>query len=325
MKNNNKLRIAYLYHILSERTDENNPVSTAQIIDIMANEHDYEPHRTTIAEDIEVLRDMGVDVCTIKSTRNKYFIGERKFELPEIKLLIDAMESSKFITQKKTDELVNKLLSLISKNQAEVLRKGLNLGKTVKPENEHVYYIVEVINRAIFSSKKILFKYYEYDVDKNKKLKNNGKNYVLSPYNLIWNNDYYYVVGYSEKHKRIVSFRVDRILNIPAISDDKAVPAPENFDISQYSSAVFEMFTGNGVPARLRCDDDMMKVIMDRFGDDVHTKPCGENCFIAEVDVSRSPRFFAWIFGFEGKIKILEPESLRNQYRNMIEETFRNL
>ena len=325
MENSSKLRFAYLYRVLNERTDEDHPLSTSQIIDILVEEYDYEPHRTTISKDIELLKELGIDVCKIESTQNKYFIGDRKFEIPEIKLLSDAVSSSKFITEKKSKELISKLLSLTSKYQADILRKDIIFDKTVKPINKHIYYIVEAINRAIISSRKITFKYYEYDADKNKKLKNNGKSYILSPYNLIWNNDYYYVVGYSEKHKEIASFRVDRIEKAPVVLDEKSQPAPENFDIKEYSKSVFDMFKGEKVTAQLKCDNDMMKVIIDRFGEDVRTVPCGEDSFIAVVEVSRSPKFFAWVFGFEGKIKIDEPKNLKDRYREMIENIYADL
>lgn len=316
-----KERLLYIYKILYERTDENNPLSTTQIIDIINEEYGIESHRTTISKDIDLLKKFGVDIYKIVSTQNKYFIASRKFEIPELKLLIDAVESSKFITQKKSEELVVKLASMASSSQAERLKKDINTLSRIKPDNEKIYYIVDKINEAINKSKKISFQYYEYSANKKRKLKNNGNSYIFSPYTMVWNGDYYYVVGYSEKHQKVVCFRMDRIAHIPEVLNEKAVPKPKYFDISKFIKSTFKMYDSKHVIAELKCDNSLMKVIIDHFGEDVMTSEYSESEFIVKAEVSASPTFFGWLFGFEGKIQIISPYSLKEQYREMVKDT----
>ena len=321
MESKSKERLLYIYKVLYERTDENNPLSTSQIIDIIENEYGIESHRTTISKDIDILKNFGVDIFKINSTQNKYFVASRKFEIPELKLLIDAVESSKFITQKKSEELVKKLASMASRSQSYKLKRNLDNPDRIKQGNEQIYYIVDTINDAINQNRKISFKYYEYSADKKKKLKNNGLDYVFSPYTLVWNGDYYYMVGYSEKHQKIISFRVDRIAQTPEILSERAVQKPRSFNIAKYTKSVFKMFDSEHVIAHLKCDNSLMKVIIDHFGEDVITSEYNTNEFIAKAEVSASPTFFGWVFGFGGKIQIIGPESLKTQYKKMVKET----
>ena len=325
MESNSKERLLYIYKVLYEQTDENNPLSTSQIIDCIEKEYGIDSHRTTIAKDIDILKKFGVDIVKISSTQNKYFIASRKFEIPELKLLIDAVESSKFITQKKSEELVAKLASMTSKNQADKLKRNLNTPDRIKPGNEQIYYIVDTVNEAINQRKKISFQYYEYSADKKKKLKNDGMDYIFSPYTLVWNGDYYYMVGFSDKHQKIASFRVDRIAATPDILSEKIVPKPRNFNIAKFTKSVFKMYDSEHVIAELRCDNSLMKVIIDHFGEDVRTSEYNNTEFIAKAEVSASPTFFGWIFGFGGKIQIISPQSLKNQYRDMVKSTLETL
>ena len=325
MESNSKERLLYIYKVLYDRTDENNPLSTSQIIDIIEKEYGIDSHRTTISKDIDILKNFGVDIVKINSTQNKYFIASRKFEIPELKLLIDAVESSKFITQKKSEELVAKLASMASRSQSDKLKRNLDTPDRIKPGNEQIYYIVDTINDAINQRKKISFQYYEYSVDKKKKLKNNGMDYIFSPYTLVWNGDYYYMVGFSDKHQKIVSFRVDRIAAAPLILSERIVPKPRDFNIAKFTKSVFKMFESEHVIAELKCDNSLMKVIIDHFGEDVRTNEYSNTEFIAKAEISASPTFFGWIFGFSGKIQILGPQSLKNQYRDMVKSTLDTL
>ena len=316
-----KPRILCLLKILEQRTDEDHPLSTNELIEILKDEYDISTYRTTISKDIASLQAFGVDVVTIHSTQCKYFIGDRKFELPELKLLIDAVESSKFITEKKSKALIEKIHLLTSTGQVEKLKRNNYVASRVKPDNEQIYYIVDAINDAINTGKKISFQYYEYTGLKKKALKNNGETYTLSPYHLVWNDDYYYVVGYSEKHEKIVSFRVDRIAAKPAVLDADMIPAPDDFDLAEFTKSVFYMFGGEPVQVDLRCDNSLMKTMVDRFGEDVTTLAYDMTSFRILTEVAASPTFFGWVFGFGGKVEILGPETLREQYRNMVIET----
>ena len=318
MGNNNKSRILYILKLLNDNTDEQHPMSITEIIDYLEKQN-ISAHRRTIMTDIESLEEFGVDIITIKSTQNKYFIGNREFELAEVKLLADAVESSKLITQKKSGELIRKLSSLVSKNQAAELKGQIYVDQRVKPENEEIYYTVDTIHSAINSNKQIEFKYYQYTGRKEKIFKNSGYVYCLSPYALCWSEDHYYVIGFSRKHGKISKFRVDRMVHT-SMTNLESDPKPDNFDIAEYAKSVFEMFDGETKTIELKCTNDLMDVIVDRFGENVNTVGLGSNCFKAIVDISISPTFYGWVFGFGEKMSILAPVEVKNEYVEMARE-----
>lgn len=245
-------------------------------------------------------------------------VANRTFELPELKLLIDAVESSKFITAKKSDELIKKIHSLASKGEVSKLKRNNYVTGRIKPDNEQIYYIVDTINDAINQEKQIAFTYYEYDSSKRKVLKNGGEVYVISPYHLVWNNDFYYVVGYSEKKGKVVTFRVDRIATQPEILEQAALEAPKDFVLADFTKEVFSMYDGQEVEVELLCDNSLMKTMIDRFGEDVKTTSYNDTAFRLTTEVSASPTFFGWIFGFDGKVQILAPQEVKEQYKQMI-------
>ena len=320
-----KPRILYLLRILEQYTDEEHSLTTKQLIEMLNEKYGISTYRTTIAKDVAALQEFGVDIVVIHSTQCKYFIGSRQFELPELKLLIDAVESSKFITSKKSDALIKKIHMLTSNGQVKKLKRNNYVSGRIKPNNEQIYYIVDTINDAINERKQISFSYYEYTGLKEKVLRNKGEIYTISPYHLVWNDDYYYVVGYSEKREKIVTFRVDRIASQPDILSADAVPVPEDFDIAEFTKQVFYMYDGEEVLVDLRCDNGLMKTMVDRFGEDITTLAYDENSFKITVRVSESPTFFGWIFGFGSKVQILAPESVKEQYRQMIVQASENI
>lgn len=313
-----KPRILYLLRILEQYTDEEHPLTTKQLIDMLNEKYGISTYRTTISKDIAALQEFGIDIVVIHSTQCKYFIGSRQFELPELKLLIDAVESSKFITSKKSDALIKKIHMLTSSGQIKKLKRNNYVSGRIKPNNEQIYYIVDTINDAINDKKQIAFQYFEYTGLKEKVLKNNGETYTISPYHLVWNDDYYYAVGYSEKRQRIVTFRVDRIASNPEILTADALPVPKDFDIAEFTKQVFYMYDGEDATVELRCDNSLMKTMVDRFSEEIDTVSYDETSFRVIVEVSASPTFFGWVFGFGGKVQILAPESVKEQYRQMI-------
>lgn len=325
MEKDNKKRLLMMKKILEKYADEDHPITTPQIIEILKNEYNMSTHRTTVARDIADLAETGLDVQSQRSTQNRYFVGSRHFELPELKLLVDAVASSKFITEKKSYDLISKLSSFASIYQQESIKRNIRTESRVKPNNERTMYIVDSINDAINRGKKIKFKYYDYDIHKNKQMRNEGKPYVFSPYTLVWNGDYYYMVGYSDKHQDIGSFRVDRIESTPEILFEMAVPMPIDFNISEYIKSVFQMYNAKHETVQLKCTEDMMKVIIDRFDDDVKTKVVDENHFIATVEVALSPNFYGWLFGFGNKIKLIGPEYVVEEYRRLLKEEMDNI
>lgn len=300
-----KNRVLYILKYLWEHTDENH---TAAINDISGylNSIGITAGRKTIADDIEQLQECGYDVVCNKSRQNQYFIGSRELELPELKMLVDAVQAAKFISPKKSKALINKLSTLASPYQAGELNRQLYIDGRVKTTNENVYYIVDLLYTAINEKKQVTFKYYEYTLEKTKVFKHNGQVYVFSPYDLVWSNDSYYVCGFSDSHGKIATFRVDR-MHRPALTDGAAIPKPPDYDIAAICRQAFMMYDAGTVTVKLCCENDMMKAIIDRFGEQVQTERSGTKHFMATVTVAPGPTFFAWIFNYAGKLRIVFP------------------
>ena len=311
-----KKRLLMLIKLLQDHTDEDHPVSTR---DIMAyyKENGMSSDRKTLDADIKLLQEQGFDLIKIKSSPNKYYIASREFELPELKLLIDAVQSSRFITEKKSRELSKKLAGLASAEQAKELDRHTGVNGRAKSTNEQQLYTVDTITKAINEKKKIRYQYQEYDGKKRKVLRNDGEVYVLSPYMLYWNEDFYYVVGYSDKRECITAFRVDRIVNIE-ITDAKAVKKPKGFKVSDYSSSIFGMYSGPEAEVELECRNDLMKYIIDRFGEKIKVRPTENGTFLTTVTVELSPVFYGWVFQFGGGIRIKGPNTALSEYRVMM-------
>lgn len=310
-----KNRILYIQQYLETQTDEAHPATISEILAYL-EDRGFIVNRKTVAYDIELLIESGMDIVCNKSRQNQYFVGDRKFELPELKLLVDAVQASKFISQKKSMALIQKLAALASIHQADELNRDLYVDKQIKPNNEKVYITLDLLYSAISAGKQVRFKYYEYTQSKKKVYKHNGKVYIFSPYGLLWNQDHYYVAGFSESHDKIVTFRVDRIAS-PKITDAPATPRPEDFDMAEYAKSVFLMYDGPMCDVTLKCENTLMKTIIDRFGEDVDAKPLDDQHFCARVSVSVSQTFYGWVFSFGGRIEIISPESITGQYISM--------
>ena len=317
MDNDAKRRPLYLGKILQERTDEEHFLTTAQLMQILEEEYGIKSHRQTIKSDLELLQSFGMDIQEIKSTQNRYNLVSRQFDIAELKLLIDAVESSKFITSRKSEELVAKLCSLASNHCAMELKRNLCVEGRIKPGNEKIFLIVDTINEAINRGKKIRFQYFRFDEHKEHKLRKDGKYFYISPLNLVWNGDYYYVIGVFDFTRTIGSFRVDRIAKCPEILDYDVTAPKEDFDLNTYINTTFRLYNSEHSQVELVCDNDMMDAIIDRFGEEVETHRHTADSFKAVVNVAVSHVFFSWVFGFGGKVKIKAPEDVRQRYIEM--------
>ena len=314
-----RLRVLYLYQILLRHTDPEHPLSTNQIRAIMEKEYGIYMHRTTVPIDVSLLQAAGVPIQARRSRVMLYHMEETRFELAELKILIDAVESSKFITEKKSRTLVEKLTSLTSERNAEKLKRNLETAGRVKSGNEKGYYIVDAINEAINTGKQISLFYTDFDANKQVILRNDGKPYTVSPYKLIWNGDYYYLVGWYHEKARVSIFRVDRILTQPEILEENAVPMPADFDISRYTSEVFRMYDTEKIrTVTLCCENEVMKGVIDRFGPDVPVRAKNKTHFMTKVNVCTSPTFYAWVFQWCGAVKITAPKSVVTEYQEML-------
>ena len=313
-----KRRPLILAKILFERTDEEHYLTTAQLMDILEKEYGIKTHRQTIPSDIAILRERGMDIQEVMSAQKRYNLVSREFDLAELKMLIDAVESAKFISRKKSEQLVRKLSGLASQYQAKSLKRNISVEKRVKYENEMVVLIVDGINEAINRGKKISFQYFKYGANKKPQLRHDGKPFVFSPHKLVWNGDFYYMVGVFEKEDKIGVFRIDRILNRPKILDEDAVPFPKGFSFNRYLQSSFRMFGTEATAVELICSNDVMDAILDKFGKSVMTYNYDEDHFCATVDVAVSNVFYSWVFGFDGKVKINAPVEIQGQYMNML-------
>lgn len=315
-KNMIKSRMVVLAQMFYEHTDQEHPMTGQEILDYL-REHGVPANEKTLRGDIELLQNLGLDIVKIVSRPNLFYWGERQFEMPELKLLVDAVASSRFITKKKSNALGKKLAQLASENQRKDLRRHIQATNRVKSENESIYYSVNTVNEAISRRKKISFQYTEFGPDLKEVLRGDGEVYELSPYALLWNEDYYYVVGWSDKHNNVSVFRVDRLYH-PEMLDEKAVKRPDDFDIDDYSTPIFDMFEGyDRVPVKLECKNELAKYIVDRFGSKLETKQISDDSFTVTVEVSLSPPFYAWVFQFDGNMKILSPKKAINEIKRM--------
>lgn len=314
MKNETQKRILTLLDYLYHQTDDSHSVSVSDILQYWQM-HGIQAGRKSVYSDIDLLTNFGVDIIRQKSTQNRYFVGSRLFELPELKLLVDAVESSRFITPKKSKDLIDKLGQLTSNGQAAQLNRHIYMDGTAKPENEAIYYIVDTLQSAIQAKKQVSFQYYEYLPTKEKVLKHGGYRYRFSPYALISSRDYYYAVGWSEKHGKLGQFRVDRMVSVLQ-TDEPAVPQG-GFDPAAYVQKVFGMYPDDLQVVELLCENSMMRSVVDRFGEAVHTETADGGHFRAVVEVAPSPPFFAWVFTFGGRIQITGPDNVLQEMREM--------
>lgn len=320
-KNEGRIRLLRLLQLLETDSDAEHPISTPECIRLLKERWGIDSFRITIGRDMEALKMAGYDVRTIHSTQNKYYLGSRIFEQAELKLLIDAVASSKFITASKSRILTDKLAAMANVHQTGDLKRNISLSERIKPKNELIYEYIDVINRAINEKKKIEFLYFTWIASKRKRMKNDGKPYVVSPYTLTWNGDCYYMVGWSDKHEKVATFRVDRIYEIPKLLQDAAAKKPKGWSIADFSEKAFQLFDGERTTVELLCREDAMNSVIDHFGDKAKTKLVDDTHFLLTAEVSLSPTFFAWVFEFGGKVKIQTPQAAVNQYQQFLSAT----
>jgi predicted DNA-binding transcriptional regulator YafY len=307
-----KSRILYVKQFLETQTDENHPAAINDIIAYLGS-IGIEAGRKAVTQDIEELIEFGVDVINNTGKPIRYFVGERHFELPELKLLVDAVQASRFISAKKSKALIEKLTSLGSVHIAGELDRFLYTDEHLKPKNESVLITADIIYTAMNTGRQISFMYYEYNRKRKKDYKHNRRVYHVSPFGLMWNTDRYYLVGWSESHNDVAIFRVDRIA-APKLTDTLSAPEPEGFDMSKYANAVFQMYDGELRDVTLLCENELMDSVVDRFGEDFELHMADANNFTAKVRVAASPTFYGWVFLFGGRMKITAPPDVADGF-----------
>lgn len=315
---NQKLKLLYLMDILYNKTDENHPLSTSDLINELAL-YDITAERKSIYTDIEALQSYGMDIILKKGKDSGYYVGSREFELPELKLLADAVASSKFITETKSNKLIKKIEGLTSRYNASQLKRQLIVSNRVKTENEQIFYNVDKLHSAINSHVKITFLYYSYDLNKRKVYRNDKNRYTVSPYALSWDDENYYLICFHEGRQAVSNFRVDKMEKI-VLTEEKATPAPENFNPASYSKKVFSMFSGEETVVTVDFDESLINVVLDRFGKEVYIVRKNQNTFQINVSIVPSPSFFAWVMQFGKKAKIVAPADVRESFIKLADE-----
>lgn len=317
--NNQKLKILYLLKILMEKTDETHRITMPEIIEAL-KAYNIKAERKSIYSDIENLRLYGIDVIGEKENKTYYYyIGNRQFELAELKLLVDSVQSAKFITAKKSNELIRKIEGLASQYEASQLHRQVYVTERVKTFNEGIYYNVDQIHQAIAENVQIQFQYFNWNVKKEQVLRRNGAIYQVSPWALSWNDENYYLVAFDSAEDKIKHFRVDKMLHITLTKESRdGIERFRQFDMGAYARKMFGMFGGEEELVKLECENYLAGVIIDRFGTDVMMYPKDEEHFIANVRVAVSGQFLTWVMSLGDGATIVGPEKVVEQMKKEI-------
>lgn len=315
-----KLKLMYLIKLFEERTDVSHGLSMTDIIEALSEEG-ITAERKSIYADISALNEFGFDI--VKDNEGKacvYKLVERDFEIAELKLLVDAVQSSKFITESKSNKLIKKIEGLASNNEAKSLHRQVYVANRIKTTNESVYYNVDDIQKAISENHKVSFQYFQWNPNKEKELRHNGMRYEISPWALTWDDENYYMVGYDSKERKIKHYRVDKMLKIEIMADSKREGKAlfKDMDMAVYSKKIFGMFGGVEETVVLECKNGISGVIIDRFGTEVDIIKRATDSFTVRVNVQISPQFLGWVFSLGENIKIISPDSVIERMRDEI-------
>lgn len=325
-----KLKLLYILKYLTEMTDENNGVTMSEIIDYL-DSFDIKAERKSIYDDLKTLQDFGVDICSTKSKTVEYYIASRDFELSELKLLVDAVQSAKFITHKKSNELIKKLEGLTSNSEAKELQRQVFVSNRVKTMNEKIYYNIDSLHDAMNSGNKISFFYYQWEITGDnaqkviKKRRNNGERYVVSPWALSWDDENYYLIAYDDKAEKIKHYRVDKMESVEVLYKEKRDGKQlfTKFDMAVYSKQIFGMFGGNLTDVKIRFDNSLVGVIVDKFSKNVFITVNDDGTFDMSTKVMLSPNFYGWLFALKDKALIISPSSAKEEFLSYVEDVLR--
>ena len=316
---NQKAKILYIMDYLEKNGHEDNPVNAAELITMLDRDHRIKCDRKTIYSDISALQEYGLDIVSIPGRNGGYYLGSpRNFQLPELKLLIDAVLSSRYLTEKKSKELIEKLCAQCNAHDAALMKRNVLVSGRVKSMNETILINVDTIQEAITQNSIIKFRYFDWDLGKQRRYRE--KEYLASPYGLCQDHENCYLLAYSERHG-VTSYRVDRMTNIE-LTGEKRTPCPEltGKAIHEHANRLFQMYSGNETDVKLRFHRSLINVVVDRFGKDIMLIPDGEEHFNFTVKVAVSPMFLSWVIGFGSKAKVLYPQWVADQCRDLCRE-----
>ena len=311
---NQKVKILYILDYLQKNSHDSRLV-TAQELIRMLDHKGIRCDRKTVYSDIAALQDYGADIVSVPGKNGGYYVASRIFELPELKLLVDAVQSSKYLTQKKSRELIEKLCMLCNEQEAGLMKRSVLVSGRVKSMNETIYYNVDAIQEAIAQNKQITFRYFDWGMDLRRHYRQ--KEYCASPYGLCQDNENCYLLAHSDRHG-VTSYRVDRMSDI-TISGETRTPCPEltGKALTEHANRLFQMYSGDAVNVKIRFHRSLLNVVIDRFGKDIMLIPDGDEHFNFTVSVAVSPMFLSWVMGFGDKAQILYPQSVAQQCRDL--------
>ncbi len=305
---NQKLKIFYILDYLQKNSHQDHPVRAGELLTMLEQQHNIVCDRKTIYSDIAALQDYGVDIVSLPGKNGGYYIASRNFELPELKLLIDAVQSSRFLTEKKSRELIEKLCNQCSVYDAKLMRRDMLVSGRVKSMNETIYYNVDAIQEAIAQNRQIRFRYFDWGLDGKRQYRD--RDYQASPYGLCQDNENCYLLAHSPRHG-VTSYRVDRMCQIKLLEQPRT-PCPEltGKALAEHANRLFQMYAGETTQVKLRFHRSLINVVVDRFGRSILLIPDGEEHFVFTVEVAVSPMFLSWVIGFGAKAQILYPQSV---------------
>ncbi len=308
-----KPKLLILRDIFLEKTDENHALTIPELIKALSL-YGISAERKTLYDDINILTTYGLDIVVSKrSHSNTYYVASRTFQDEELQVLANAVASSKFLTNKKSNDLIKKLEKLTSIYNAKELKRTIYIEGRVKNFNEQIYYNINSIHDAINRKKKITFKYFSYDLNKKKEYLHDGEVYAVSPYYIVWENDYYYLICYCDKHENISRYRIDRMANVKVSEESYKVPNDSELEMAKTLRSTFSMYGGDKKIVTIELANELIDVIIDRFGSDVRITKKSDTTFTVSVEVQISPPFWGWLFQFGTKAKIIAPQSIVEQ------------
>ena len=319
---NQKLKLAYLTRIMLEKTDEDHALTLAQIIAELEARGVTAERKSLYTDFADMTDKLGVEIIKEQIGRDTFYhVGSRDFELAEVKLLIDAIQSSKFITEKKSRDLIKKLKTFVSEHQAKQLDRQVYVQGRAKTMNESIYYNVDDLHKAIGENKKISFKYYRWNVDKKLEERNHGIVFTVSPWALTWDDENYYLVAFDDYDQKIKHYRVDKMKQIELLEEKRAGKEEfKGFDMAAYSKMNFGMYSGRKEKVKIEFNNYMVGVFIDRFGKDISIVPIDDKNSYTHVDVAISPQFFAWILSLGDEEKITGPEKIVEEMKEYVQE-----
>lgn len=320
-----KLRTLRVMQILLEKTDEDHVLSAQKIIELLEKNHGMTADRKSIYSDMELLQEFGFDIVQNKGTNPGYCIASRHLELPELKLLVDAVQSSKFITPKMSKELIDKLKKLTNEENAKQLQRQVYIYNRPKTDNKVILYNVDLVHNAIYQNKQIEFKYLEWTAEGKQKFRYDGRIYKTSPWALTWDDQFYYLIAYDEKHKDIVHYRVDRMIEVSIVEEHRLGADTFNqFDMGSFTKKTFSMFNGEDERVTIQCHNDLIGVVIDRFGKDIGLRKVDEQHVCFSTTVTVSPQFYGWLTGIGPQMQIQNPEWVRKDYMKYLKNLLEN-